>query len=125
MVRSLLLAIVLTACAGCASLQAQSEGRALDTTLVAYANAVRWGGWQQALAFVDPATLRKHPLSDLDKERYKRVGDERHENDEAGQCPSRRRTPSRRSLHRRSATRRCSHGTGASPHGSGLRPEPY
>ncbi len=73
MIRSLLLALVLVACAGCASMQAQSENNALQTTLIAYANAVRWGGWNQALAFVDPKTLKKHPLSHLDKERYKQV----------------------------------------------------
>lgn len=60
-------------CAGCAAMSTQSESRALETTLVAYANAVRWGDFEQALAFVDKATLKEHPLSAIDMERYKQV----------------------------------------------------
>jgi len=41
--------------------------------LVAYANAVRWGDFEQALAFVDPETLKAHPLSSIDMERYRQV----------------------------------------------------
>lgn len=76
MIRSLLLTTAVLACGGCASMQAHSEADALQTTLVAYGNAVRWEGWQQALAFVDPETLEKHPLSKLDMSRYQqfRVG---------------------------------------------------
>src|SRR5512141_2341031 len=60
-------------CAGCSAMSTQSESRALETTLVAYANAVRWGDFEQALAFVDKATLKEHPLSAIDMERYKQV----------------------------------------------------
>jgi hypothetical protein len=59
--------------AGCSSMSTQSESRALETTLVAYANAVRWGDFEQALAFVDKETLKEHPLSAIDMERYKQV----------------------------------------------------
>ena len=65
--------LILALCAGCATMTAQSEARALDTTLVAYANALRWGSWEQALVFVDPQTRKQHPLSHLDMERYKQV----------------------------------------------------
>ena len=41
--------------------------------MVAYANALRWGGWEQALAFVAPDTRKEHPLTHLDLERYKQV----------------------------------------------------
>ena len=60
-------------CAGCSAMTTQSESRALETTLVAYANAVRWGDFEQALAFVDKDTLKEHPLSAIDMERYKQV----------------------------------------------------
>ncbi|HET8941957.1 MAG TPA: hypothetical protein VFN13_08215 [Rudaea sp.] len=73
MLRWIPLILMLALCSGCAAMTAQSEARALDTTLVAYANALRWGGWEQALVFVDPETRKQHPLSDLDLERYKQV----------------------------------------------------
>src|ERR1700736_3297444 len=60
-------------CSGCSAMTTQSESRALETTLVAYANAVRWGDFEQALAFVDKQTLEEHPLSAIDMERYKQV----------------------------------------------------
>jgi hypothetical protein len=58
---------------GCASLTHESESRALETTLVAYGNAIRWGDIQQALPFVDPETVKTHPLTPLDLQRYKQV----------------------------------------------------
>jgi hypothetical protein len=60
-------------CAGCSAMTTQSESRDLELTLVAYANAVRWGDFEQALAFVDKQTLKDHPLSAIDMERYKQV----------------------------------------------------
>ena len=73
MMRSIFLLLILVLAAGCAAMSTQSESRALETTLVAYANAVRWGDFEQALAFVDPETLKVHPLSSIDMERYKQV----------------------------------------------------
>ena len=73
MLRLTLSTVLVTLCAGCGTMSAQSESRALETTLVAYANAVRWGDFEQALAFVDKATLKEHPLSAIDMERYKQV----------------------------------------------------
>lgn len=71
--RSLIACCGFVLLAGCASMTAQSEGRALDLTLSAYANAIRWGDISQAIPFVDPETLKKHPLTPLDIERYKQV----------------------------------------------------
>ncbi|MBS0557584.1 MAG: hypothetical protein JSR27_09265 [Proteobacteria bacterium] len=71
--RSLVLICGFALLAGCASMNAQSESRALELTLTAYANAIRWGDISQAIPFVDPETLKKHPLSDLDIARYKQV----------------------------------------------------
>jgi len=50
-----------------------SKADVLNTTLNAYANALRWGDFEQALSFIDADTLKEHPLSELDKERYKQV----------------------------------------------------
>jgi len=72
MIRSVLIFLAL-ALAGCTEMQHQSESRALELTLNAYANAVRWGDTQQMLAFVDPEMLKTHPLSELDLQRYKQV----------------------------------------------------
>jgi hypothetical protein len=59
--------------AGCGSLATHSENESLATTLQAYANVVRWGDFDQAVVFVDPQTLKDHPLSSIDMERYKQV----------------------------------------------------
>jgi hypothetical protein len=73
MLRLILPTMFLALCAGCGTVSKQSENRTLETTLVAYANAVRWGDFEQALAFVDKETLKEHPLSSIDMERYKQV----------------------------------------------------
>ena len=65
--------IAFVLCAGCKTLTTQSEGDALPTTLAAYANALRWGGFDQAFKYVDPETLKQHPVTSLDLERYKQV----------------------------------------------------
>jgi hypothetical protein len=57
----------------CATMNTQSENRALQLTLTAYANAIRWGDINQAIPFVDPETLKKHPVTPLDIERYHQV----------------------------------------------------
>ena len=65
--------IAFVLCTGCQTLTTQSEGDALPTTLTAYANALRWGGFDQAFKYVDPETLKQHPITPLDLERYKQV----------------------------------------------------
>ena len=71
--RWIVLIVAFVLCAGCQTLTTQSEGDALRTTLTAYANALRWGGFDQALKYVDPETLKQHPITPLDLERYKQV----------------------------------------------------
>ncbi|HZP67030.1 MAG TPA: hypothetical protein VFB32_12040 [Rudaea sp.] len=69
-----LLAIgLLLVCAGCGEMSTHSKSDVLTTTLLAYANALRWGDFEQAQSFVDPETLKTHPLSEIDRERYKQV----------------------------------------------------
>jgi hypothetical protein len=73
MLRWIVPIVAFVLCAGCQTLTTQSEGDALPTTLTAYANALRWGGFDQALKYVDPETLKQHPITSLDLERYKQV----------------------------------------------------
>ncbi len=56
--------------AGCAT---QKRTDTLDTTLRAYASAVRWGDFQSAAVFLDPKTRVDHMPSALDLARYKQV----------------------------------------------------
>ncbi|MGH8157778.1 MAG: hypothetical protein ACREPQ_06635 [Rhodanobacter sp.] len=56
--------------AGCAT---QKRSDTLTTTLNAYASTLRWGDFQSAAQFIDPALREKHPLSALDIARYKQV----------------------------------------------------
>ena len=58
---------------GCGSISPQSEGETMQATMAAYSNALRWGGFDQAVKYVDPDTLKEHPLTSLDMERYKQV----------------------------------------------------
>ncbi|HEY7871174.1 MAG TPA: hypothetical protein VIC31_00460 [Rudaea sp.] len=71
--RTILLACGFALLAGCTAMTSQSESRALELTLNAYANAIRWGDINQAIPFIDPETLKKHPLTQLDLDRYKQV----------------------------------------------------
>ncbi|WP_233839941.1 hypothetical protein [Dyella sp. 2HG41-7] len=56
--------------AGCAS---DKRNDALTHTMIEYANAVRWDGFEAAEQFVDPKVREKHPLTDLDRARFKQV----------------------------------------------------
>jgi hypothetical protein len=61
------LLLLLSACA------TNQRSTSLSTTLNAYGAALRWGGFAQAQQFVDPDYRAAHPLTDLEKERYKQV----------------------------------------------------
>jgi hypothetical protein len=69
--RSCLLSIALLVLSGC--FQAKNNALLLDDTLANYASAIRWGNIDDALSFVDPETLKAHPVSKLDIERYHQV----------------------------------------------------
>lgn len=69
--------------AGCAT---QMRSESLTTTLKAYGSTLRWGNFASAAQFVDPATLRAHPLTDLDMARYQQVRITDY-NDDAGPVP--------------------------------------
>lgn len=52
---------------------AKSRERILDETLRTYAATIRWGSMDQAATFVDPAYFAEHPLTRLQRERYKQI----------------------------------------------------
>lgn len=56
---------------GCATDSKRSDS--LSRTMIAYANAVRWDGFEVAEQFVDPKVRDAHPITDLDRERFKQV----------------------------------------------------
>ncbi len=55
---------------GCAT---DKRSDALSHTLLEYANALRWDGFETAQQFVDPKVREAHPLTDLQLARYKQV----------------------------------------------------
>jgi hypothetical protein len=70
--RSLLIAFAMACLGGCAAVPG-TEQHLLDMTLEHYASAIRWGNFEEAASFVDPETLKAHPLTSLDIERYHQV----------------------------------------------------
>lgn len=62
--------VVLALVAGCAAHQRRDS---LASTLTAYGAALRWGDFQRALEFVDPVYRAAHPLTALQRKRYKQV----------------------------------------------------
>ena len=71
MLRIFLVLVSLGLLAGCAT--QKSKGDLLEATLESYAATIRWGNFEDATAFVDPETLKAHPLTSLDLERYRQV----------------------------------------------------
>ncbi len=69
--RILIVACVSVLLAGCATLQRRDQLR--DQTLEAYAAALRWGDFQSAWNYVDPAVRAAHPLTAQQKARYNTV----------------------------------------------------
>lgn len=67
---SILVVLSVLSLAGCAT---KTREDALTTTLTAYASTVRWGDFQSAAQFIEPAALAAHPLSKLELARYQQV----------------------------------------------------
>jgi hypothetical protein len=68
-------ALLLLSIAACNMMNAvkPSQAHALDLTLYDFAGAMRWSDFDKAYDFVDPKTKIEHPLSDIDRARYKQV----------------------------------------------------
>jgi len=67
---SILVVLSVLLLAGCAT---KTRSDALTTTLKAYGSALRWGDFQSAAQFIDPAVLAAHPLTQLELARYQQV----------------------------------------------------
>ncbi len=59
--------------AGCAAVQHHNREKLRDQTLEGYAAALRWGGFQSAWSYVDPAVRAAHPLTPQQKALYNTV----------------------------------------------------
>ncbi len=69
--RRILLAALVLLLAGCST--TGKPKKILEETLINYASTVRWGGFDQALAFMDPEVLKAHPPTKLELERFRQV----------------------------------------------------
>lgn len=69
--RLALLSLLPCALVACSTPGTQAD--LLDNTLQTYAATIRWGNFEDALSFVDPETLKAHPMSKLDLDRYLQV----------------------------------------------------
>lgn len=69
--RFAMLGAVLLLLAGCATVQNKNNLR--DETLDAYGAALRWGDFQGAWDYVDPAVRAQHPLTPQQKALYNTV----------------------------------------------------
>ena len=69
--RLVLLGFLTCALAACSTPGTQAD--LLETTLQSYAATIRWGNFEDALGFVDPETLKEHPVTKLDLDRYLQV----------------------------------------------------
>ena len=72
MARRFALSVVLFAALAACS-EPGTKGDLLENTLETYAATIRWGNFEDALAFVDPETLKAHPMTKLDLDRYLQV----------------------------------------------------
>ena len=50
-----------------------SQDRDEELTLYDFSSAVRWGDFDKAYDFVDPKAKTAHPLTELDRDRFKQV----------------------------------------------------
>lgn len=69
--RMLLGGLAVLLLAGCATLQSKNQSR--DQTLETYGAALRWGDFQGAWNYVDPAYRAAHPLTAQQKALYNTV----------------------------------------------------
>lgn len=74
LLRSLFLIVGLSLACGTAMAAHGKADRLLDDTLYNYSGAIRWSDFDRAYDdYMDPAERAAHPLTDLDRARYKQV----------------------------------------------------
>jgi hypothetical protein len=71
-IRLPLFALLVMLLTGCAAVS-KSEQNLLEDTLDTYSSVIRWSNFEEAVTFIDPATLKAHPISKLDLERLNQV----------------------------------------------------
>lgn len=64
---TLLLLVLLSACAG------TGGDKVRQSALSEYGAAIRWGEFDRAQEFVDPIHRAEHPITELDRERFKLI----------------------------------------------------
>ncbi len=64
----LMLALLLLGCGG-----PGTKVDLRDSSLLAYSGAIRWGHIDDAITMIDPAYLKAHPISTLERERFEQV----------------------------------------------------
>mgnify|MGYP006951130353 CR=1 FL=1 len=69
--RLLTLVLATAALAGCGTIK--NKQTLLETTLETYSSVIRWGNFEEAMAFIDPEALKAHPVTPLDLQRYHQV----------------------------------------------------
>ena len=68
-----LLLVAIAACDNMMSSLKPSKAHGLDLALYDFSSAMRWGDFDKAYDFVDPKTKVEHPLTDLERARFKQV----------------------------------------------------
>ena len=71
--QSVVVALLLVAGSAQAEGPSRSQRNKLVPTQEAYVAAVRWGDFDKAEEFIDPLYLQQHPITDLQRERYRQV----------------------------------------------------
>ncbi len=65
--------LALMVAAPASALGKRKKGSQLDAVQTAYAAAIRWGEFEQAWEYLDPAYREAHPMTELGFERYKQI----------------------------------------------------
>lgn len=72
--RRWLLLPLLLLCLAFGTAEARSKkDKAMDQVLLDYAATLRWGGFEHAIAFIDPTVREARPISSIDLNRYRQV----------------------------------------------------
>ena len=73
LLRSLALALALVLVCTPAAAKNRKAAKALVIALYEYSGAIRWGDFERASDYLDPAARTEHPVTDLDRARYKQI----------------------------------------------------
>ena len=71
--RSLVLALALVLVCGTAAAKNRKAAKALVFALYEYSGAIRWGDFDRASDYLDPALRTEHPFTTIDRARYKQI----------------------------------------------------